>query len=44
MPPIQPHCHQDGEDPLELMMTHVNYRVWAGTGQSHLGDDPMKCH
>ena len=33
MSPIQP-----------LVMTHMNYRVWAGTSQSHLGDDPMKRH
>ena len=44
MPPIQPHCHHDGNDSLELVMTHINYRVWAKTSQSHLGDDPMKHH
>ena len=40
---IQLHCHPDDE-PLELVMTHMIYRVQAGTSQSHLGDDPVKRH
>ena len=43
-PQVQLNCHHDDEIWQELVIVHVNYKVWVGISQSHLGVNPTKHH